>query len=194
MLFSPPKVTHFRPWDVSSPLGAKRRRLDHGHSKVHGLDSSDAEGPAPGSNDAPFVPASVPVPPPLRANVSPSSVTPVVSRSPMQPPHHSLPPTSHDANHRWPDSSDNEVASDAEDQSHGDVAMALQNCLRMSPTDSDMVDVPPPRKLSPKLETPSSLFTGEDSSLAGPARQMGLRVLPTSFEPPTGADCDRCRL
>jgi len=109
----------------------------------------------------------------------------------MQPLHCSLPPTSHDANRRWPDSCDDEVASDAEDQSHGDVAMALQNCLCMSPTDSDMVDVPPPRKLSPELETPSSLFVGEDSSPAGPAQQMGLRVLPTSFEPPTGTDCNR---
>jgi len=190
MLFSPPKVTHFHPWDVSSPQAAKHHWLNHGHTKVHGLGSSDAEGPAHGSDDMPFIPASVPVPPLLQANVSLSSITPIVSWSPMQPPHHSLPPTSHNANCHWPDSSDNEAASDAKDQSHGDVTMALQNCLHMSLTNSDMVDVPPPQKLSPKLEPPSSLFTGEDSSPAGPAQQMGLWVLPTSFELPTGTDCD----
>ncbi|KAI9449123.1 hypothetical protein BJY52DRAFT_1192850 [Lactarius psammicola] len=217
MLFNPPRVNHFCPWDMPSPLAAKHRQLNHSHAKVHGingLDSSNMEGPAYGSDDAPFLPATisgppplhvndslsrdmpsplaakchwidhshakvhrlnrlnssnveglaygsnnmpfllaaVPGPPPLCVNVSLLSTVPILSPLPSHPLHHPLPPTGHNTNHHWPNSSNNEVASDAKDQSHGSVAMALQNCLCMSPTDSD---------------------TADGSSPAGPAWQMG---------------------
>jgi hypothetical protein len=147
-----------------------------------------SQGPVHGSDDAS---ASVPGPPPLQASIARSNVTCVASQTQtplLRPP--PPPSTSHDTNRHWLDSGNNDSSGDPDDQSRGVVAMALKNCLRMSPTDGDSADVTSLQKLSPSFEPPVSLFTREVSSPAGPAQQTGMWVLPTSFEPPTGTDCD----